>query len=83
MIVDTPLAGEKITDKGVPTAKFQALLEVYEREVNLNTPIIGTGSPEGVVVAEPYQAYLDTTGGAGSIQYRKMSGSGDTGWILV
>lgn len=83
MIVDTPQAGDKITEKGIPTNQFQALLQALELAVNLNTPIIGSGSPEGVVTAEPYQVYLDTAGGSGTIQYRKMSGSGNTGWILT
>jgi len=83
MIVDTPQAGDKITEKGVPTEQFQALLESLELAVNLNTPIVGSGSPEGVVTANPYQVYLDSTGGAGTIQYRKMTGTGNTGWILV
>jgi len=82
-IVDTPLSGDKITEKGVPVAQFQALLESYERAINLVSPITGTGSPEGVVDAEPYQVYLDTTGGAGALQYRKMTGTGNTGWVLV
>ena len=83
MIVDTPLTGDKITDKGVPSNHFQALLEAYERQINLNTPIIGVGSPEGAIIAEPYQVYLDSTGTTGSLQYRKMTGNGNTGWILV
>lgn len=83
MIADTPLSGDKITDDGVPTDQFQALLESIERHVNLNTPIIGTGSPEGVIPADPTQLYMDDAGIAGSILYIKQSGSGDTGWILV
>jgi len=83
MIIDTPQAGDQITEKGVPTEQFQALLESLELAVNLNTPIVGSGSPEGVVTAIPYQVYLDSSGGAGAIQYRKMTGTGNTGWILV
>lgn len=82
-IVDTPRAGDKITNDGVPTDQFQSLLESLELAVNLNTPITGIGSPEGVITANPYQVYLDTSGGAGTIQYRKMTGTGNTGWILV
>lgn len=37
----------------------------------------GSGSPEGVVTAEPGSLYLDTTGGL----YVKASGSGNTGWV--
>ena len=83
MIVDTPITGDKITEEGVPTSQFQALLESLELAVNLNTPITGAGSPEGVITANPYQVYLDTAGGAGALQYRKMTGTGNTGWILV
>jgi len=82
-IVDTPLAGDKITDKGVPTSQFQSLLESLELAVNLNTPIVGTGSPEGIIIANPYQVYLDDSGSPGTLQYRKMTGTGNTGWVLV
>lgn len=82
-IVDTPRAGDKITEEGVPTDQFQFLLESLEKAVNLNTPITGSGSPEGVVIADPYQIYLDTSGGTGTIEYRKMTGTGNTGWVLI
>lgn len=82
-IVDTPKAGDKITEKGVPTDQFQSLLEALELAVNLNTPITGSGSPEGVISANPYQVYLDTAGAAGAVQYRKMTGISNTGWILT
>jgi hypothetical protein len=43
----------------------------------------GSGSPEGVLTAEPTVMYMDTAGGAGTILYIKQTGSGNTGWILV
>ena len=50
-------------------------------------PLVGSGSPEGVVTAQQYALYLDTAGGAGSIQYRKMlpdiGGDKSQGWIAV
>jgi|TARA_R110002072_G_scaffold99672_2_gene219219 hypothetical protein len=50
-------------------------------------PIVGTGSPEGVIEAVQYSLYLDSTGSAGAIQYRKMipsiGGDRKQGWILV
>tara|TARA_R110000782_G_scaffold81321_1_gene160726 strand:- start:1061 stop:1216 length:156 start_codon:yes stop_codon:yes gene_type:complete len=50
-------------------------------------PIVGTGSPEGVIEAVQYSLYLDGTGSAGAIQYRKMlpsiGGDRKQGWILV
>lgn len=55
--------------------------------VSLNIPMTGIGSPEGVVNARLYQVYLDTTGGAGAIEYRKMlpdvGGDKTQGWIQV
>jgi len=33
-VVDTPLAGDKITEKGVPNEQFQALLESIEVAIN-------------------------------------------------
>jgi len=56
-------------------------------EVSNSLPIIGTGSPEGVVDAPQYSLYLDDAGGPGAVQYRKMQPdiAGDTkkGWIAV
>ena len=41
----------------------------------------GTGSPEGVVTADPGSIYFDITDPAAPIQYVKGSGTGNTGWI--
>ena len=50
--------------------------------------IIGTGSPEGVVIAEIGASYMDNTGTTSNIKYIKRDaddGAGDKsiGWILV
>jgi hypothetical protein len=82
-IVDTPKAGDMITKEGIPTEQFHTLLQALEIAVNLNTPLTGTGSPEGVIAANPYQVYLDTAGSTGTIEYRKMTGTGNTGWVLI
>lgn len=59
----------------------------FTQDASLSIPIIGTGSPEGVVEARQYSLYIDSTGSTGSIEYRKMQPSiaGDTskGWIAV
>ena len=47
MIADTPLSGEKITEEGIPVARFQALLEAYE--IALNNPSV----PEFTVATVP------------------------------
>ena len=61
-----------------------------QRILNLVTgylPIIGSGSPEGVVEARQYSLYIDRDGTAGHIEYRKMQTNiaGDTtkGWVQV
>lgn len=54
---------------------------------SLSIPIVGTGSPEGALEARQYQLYIDSTGAAGAIEYRKMlpdiGGDRTQGWILV
>jgi len=59
----------------------------FTQEAALSIPITGAGSPEGVVEAVQFSLYLDTTGSAGSIQYRKMQpeigGDRTRGWIAV
>ena len=72
-----------LDNNGMPTERAAEWCEAITREVNLNTPIEGSGSPEGVIIANPRQRYMDTSGAAGSISYIKQSGTGDTGWILV
>ena len=60
----------------------------WVQDVTNNDPIIGTGSPEGVVTAFQGRSYMDDAGTAGAISYIKRDaddGLGDTskGWILV
>jgi len=47
----------------------------------------GSGSPEGVIEAEPTKQYMDTAGTAGAILYIKrdadVAGDRTKGWILV
>ncbi len=50
-------------------------------------PLIGTGSPEGVVTAPQYSAYINAAGASGSILYLKMqpsiAGDKSQGWVAV
>lgn len=50
-------------------------------------PIVGTGSPEGVVEAEQYVLYIDETVPLVPVQYRKMlpdiGGDRLKGWAVV
>lgn len=56
-------------------------------EVSTWSPILGNGSPEGVIEAPLYSLYIDKDGTTGAIQYRKMSseigGDRKQGWVLV
>lgn len=71
-------------DLGLPNQRLSEWMEEITRQVNLSTPIQGSGSPEGVVIASPTQLYMDTAGTASVILYIKQSGvDTDTGWILV
>ena len=66
---------------------MQAAFRDFLLKIGNQQPIVGEGSPEGVVTAPLYSVYLDSTGSAGSIQYRKMAAEigGDTsmGWLAV
>lgn len=65
------------------TLRMAEFIEALALQVNQNIPTSGTGSPEGVVTAEPFKTYLDTAAAAGSNFYVKKTGSGSTGWQLV
>ncbi len=66
-----------------PTERSSEFIEEVSRQINQNTVQSGTGSPEGVISAEPTTLYMDDSGTAGSILYVKKTGAGSTGWILV
>ena len=66
---------------GAPTPPFRDYLTRLEN----NLPILGDGSPEGVVEADLYSLYINRTGAP--IEYRKMStdigGDKTQGWLAV
>ena len=65
-IVDTPSAGDKISDKGVPTSQFQALLEAYELAINEpRLPVFTVATVPDVTTSEARLIYVsDESGGA-------------------
>lgn len=67
----------------VMTLRMAEFIDAITQQVNQNIPVSGTGSPEGVLVAEPLKSYLDTAAASGSNLYVKKTGAGNTGWILV
>jgi len=62
------------------TQDITSQINANTAQVNLNTIVDGSGSPEGVLTAEPNKLYRDT---AGPNLYWKSTGSGNTGWLLV
>ena len=55
--------------------------------VSNNLPIVGTGSPEGVVEAPQYSLYIDEAVPLVPVQYRKMlpeiSSDRKNGWAVI
>lgn len=73
-----------VDEEGILTSQSRTFI----RSIFIQALIIGTGSPEGVVIAEIGSSYMDNTGAAGSILYIKRDaddGAGDKsiGWIAV
>jgi hypothetical protein len=73
-----------IEDDGSLTAQSR----VYFQTLTNRALIVGTGSPEGVVVAVQGTTYMNDSGATGAIMYIKRDaddGAGDQsiGWILV
>jgi hypothetical protein len=82
MTIQNPILNFPITREGVMSEEFfQWALEVTDA-INAGQATLGTGSPEGVVVATPGKLYSDTSAGAGGGLYVKETGDGNTGWIL-
>lgn len=77
-------ASQPIVDS---SGKMSQAFRTWTLDASLSIPIVGTGSPEGVVEARQYQLYIDANGLAGSIEYRKMlseiGGDRTQGWKLV
>jgi hypothetical protein len=53
------------------------------RGTNSKVSHFGTGSPEGVITAQIGAEYTQTDGGASSIRWTKVSGTGNTGWRAI
>ena len=77
-------AGQPIVDS---SGKMSQAFRSFTLEASLSIPIVGTGSPDGVLEARQFQLYIDSAGLAGAIEYRKMvseiGGNRKLGWKLV
>lgn len=87
MIV-TPLANIPIVnEKGYMEQPYNLFINDLVNLINFLELLTGSGSPEGVVEAEPTKLYMDTAGTAGAILYIKrdadIGGDKSQGWILV
>ena len=83
MLTDFERFENYVDSTGKPSLRASEYMRETLRLINLSTPIQGSGSPEGVVTAEPTQMYMDTAGTASAIMYVKKTGVSNTGWILV
>ncbi len=72
----TPIVGE--------SGRMQPVFKAWVREVTKLNPIIGTGTPEGVVTADQYSLYIDEAVPLTPVEYRKMlpniGGDDSQGW---
>lgn len=46
-------------------------------------PLVGTGFPNGVVTAPVGSTYIDTAATNGAIEWKKATGTGNTGWVVA
>ena len=84
MSVGSPVATISIVDDNRKMQQqFRGWTQEITAAINELQALTGTGSPEGVVTANPTRLYMDTSGTAGAILYIKRTGTDNTGWILV
>ena len=77
------------TSRPITEDDFTQSLEMrdWTQSVTDRLPSVGTGSPEGVVIANQLAMHMDDAGTAGNILYIKrdadIGGDRSQGWILV
>lgn len=83
IVLTAPNYQDKIVNEdGEMTAFFADYISILTELVNVNSaPLIGAGTPEGVIVALKFRWYVDTSAPVGEGLYLKESGNGDTGWV--
>jgi|TARA_R110002095_G_scaffold136730_2_gene118378 hypothetical protein len=77
-------ASQPITNNN---GEMEQTFRSWALEVSNNLPLVGTGSPEGVIEAAQYSLYIDKTTPLSPVQYRKMlsdiGGNRTKGWAVV
>lgn len=67
-----------------PNSNFQGTVnDLFSPVKEYQSRRRGTGSPEGVVTANPGTEWIDINGTNGAWTWLKMSGSGNTGWRVT
>jgi hypothetical protein len=79
-LIQSPSFSSVVTQNGEPTVEFLIWLDQVTTAANNIQPLVGSGSPEGAVVAPVGRWYVDTDS-LGTGIYLKESGEGDTGWL--
>lgn len=69
-----------VDDKGLAT-------DIFRQWIITRDPLVGAGSPEGVVTAPQFRFYIDSSGSTGSLLYIKIqpdiAGDKSQGWVAV
>lgn len=72
-----------VDESGLPSQTARA----WEQRVSKTVPIVGTGTPEGVVEAPQYQFYVDETTPTAPVLYIKtqpeIGGDRTKGWASI
>jgi hypothetical protein len=79
-LLRSPERDVQLIDKnGMGTERLFIYIDALTRSINAIPPLLGSGSPEGVTVANIGRWYVDQDTLDTGI-YQKENGSGDTGW---
>ena len=74
-------------DNVVENNRPTQVLQTFSEEVARLDPILGSGSPEGVIEGRAGRFYINTAGGVGTTLYVKrlddIAGNRKNGWTLV
>jgi hypothetical protein len=76
--IQAPALYDRIIEDGYASIQFYTWIDQITEAVK--PPLVGSGSPDGVVVASIGRWYVDTDS-AGTGIYLKNTGEGNTGWI--
>lgn len=82
-MITPPVPSQPITNDGMMLQSYM----LWTQAVTKLQPIVGTGSPEGVVTADQFSFYINSAGATGSILWCKMipliGSDRSKGWVLI